>query len=402
MTRTKLMSATIAMLSLSLMVVFVQTSDEVVSQVAYAEKNDIKMIEEILRQDGVAVEFSVPETIIAGELVPVNARVFDIKRDANLSHTDWSYSIIGPNGEIVHRTTTLHGHFGVMNFKDSFPEAGTYTVKYTVLSSGPFMLGAPVPELGQTRAVESGDLLKFEEDPKNNFGSRSFEFTVDVLNQGMTQILQGTEADSLISVELSTQPQRIVAGQPTTLLIDVNDAKTGDDATHVDAQISIRRGNYYPTTSGDQPDIGIPLPLYGAYHGHLGALSTTQTFAQPGTYIVDVDLNVVPYSVPLFGEASTRFVIQVFDAEGTSEITQVSGMQKDNVVEVVGLEAPFYSPNTIQVSAGQTISFDNVDGNQHTITSVKQGTIEPDGKFDSSLLQPGEKYEAYLNRKRYL
>ena len=47
-----------------------------------------------------------------------------------------------------------------MNFKDSFPEAGTYTIKYTVLSSGPFMLGAPVPELGQTRAVVSGDFVK--------------------------------------------------------------------------------------------------------------------------------------------------------------------------------------------------------------------------------------------------
>ena len=103
-----------------------------------------------------------------------------------LSHTDWSYAIIGPNGEIVHKTTTLHGHFGVMNFKDSFPEAGTYTIKYTVSSSGPFMLGMPVPELGQTRAVVSGDLLKFEEDPTNNFGSRSFEFTVRCENQGRT------------------------------------------------------------------------------------------------------------------------------------------------------------------------------------------------------------------------
>ena len=249
MTKTKLMTTTIAMLTLSLMVVFVQTSDEVLTQIAYAEKDLIKMIEKTQRQNNIAVEFSFPETIVAGKLVPINAKVIDLERGlANLSHTDWAYAIIGPDGEIVHRTTTLHGHFGVMNFKDTFPEAGTYTVKYTVSSSGPFMLGAPVPELGQTRAVESGDLLKFEEDPKNNFGTRTFEFTVDVLNQGMTQILDGSEPDTSISVELSTQPKRIVAGQPTTLIIQVDDAETGDDATHVDGLISIRRGNYYPSS----------------------------------------------------------------------------------------------------------------------------------------------------------
>ena len=397
MTKTKLMATTSTILSLSLMVLFIQTSDEVVSQVAFAEKNPIRMIEMVQKQNDVAVEFSVPETIVAGELVPINAKVFDLSRDANLSHTDWAYAIIGPDGEIVHRTTTLHGHFGVMNFKDSFPEAGTYTIKYTVSSSGPFMLGQPVPELGQTRAVESGDLLKFEEDPKNNFGSRTFEFTVEVLNQGMTQILDGSEDDTSISVELSTQPKRIVAGQPTTLIIDVNDANTDEDATHVDGLISIRRGNYYPSTSGDQPKIDLPLPLYGAYHGHLGVISTTHTFPQPGTYIVNIDLNVVPYSVPLFGQVSTKFLIQVFDAESVQE-EEIKTIN-ENTVEIVGLESPFYSPNTIKISAGQTIVFDNVDGNQHTVTSVKAGTTESDGKFDSGLMAPGEKFELTLNEK---
>ena len=74
-------------------------------------------------------------------------------------------------------------------------------------------------------------------------------------------------------------------------------------------------------------------------------------------------------------------------------------MIKENNVEVVGLEAPFYTPNVIEISAGETITFDNVDGNQHTITSVKPGTIEHDGKFDSSLLQPGETYDLTLNEK---
>ena len=80
-------------------------------------------------------------------------------------------------------------------------------------------------------------LLKFEEDPTNDFGSRSFEFIVNVGNQGRTVTLEGSEPDTEISVTLSTQPERIVVGQPTTLLLDVNDAKTGEDATHVDGQI---------------------------------------------------------------------------------------------------------------------------------------------------------------------
>ena len=395
----KSMAITSTILSLSLMVLFIQPSMDFSSQDAFAEKTSMKMTKEIQRQNNVAVEFSVPETIVAGELVPINARVYDENRDANLSHTDWAYSIIGPDGEIIHKTTTLHGHFGIMNFKDSFPEAGTYTIKYSVLSSGPFMLGAPVPELGQTRAVVSGDLLKFEEDPKNNFGSRTFEFTVDVLSQGMTQILDGSEPGTSIEANLSTQPQRIVAGQPTTLLIDVNDAKTGEDATHVDGLITIRRGNYYPSTSGDQPDAPIPIPLNGAYHGHLGVISTTHTFAQPGTYIINADLNVVPYSVPLFGQASVRYVIQVFEADEVQEIQQVQNTINPNTVDIVGLEAPFYTPNIIQVSAGQTITFDNVDGNHHTITSVKTGTTEHDGKFDSNLLATGEKFELTINEK---
>lgn len=391
----KLMATTTTILSLSMMVLFLQTSGDV-SQEVFAETIQMKMTKEVQKQNDVAVEFSVPETIVAGELVPINAKVVDLNRGANLSHTDWSYAIVGPNGEIVHKSTTLHGHFGVMNFKDSFPEAGTYTIKYTVSSSGPFMLEMPVPELGQTRAVVSGDLLKFEQDPKNNFGSRTFEFTVNVLNQGKSVILAGSEPGTSISVNFSSLPNRIVAGQPTTLLFDVNDANTGKDATHVDGLIKIRHGNYYPSTSGDQPNSPIPIPLHGAYHGHLGVLSTTHTFSQPGTYMIDANLNVVPYSKPLFGQASVKFTIQVFEA-GNEPETKQNG--KENTVNIIGLESPFYSPNTIKVSPGQSITFDNVDGNQHTVTSVKAGTTEHDGKFDSNLLQPGKKFELTLKEK---
>ena len=396
MNTTRFMGITTMILSVTLIALFVQPSVDF-SQDVFAEKDSVQLIQQIQTQDNVSLEFSIPETIMAGKLIPINAKVVDSDRTANLSHTDWSYAIINPDGEIVHKTTTLHGHFGIMNFKDTFPKAGTYTVKYTVSSSGPFMLGMPVPELGQTRAVVTGDLLKFKEDPKNNFGSRSFEFTLDVENQGKSVTLSGSEPDTEITVNLSTQPERIVVGQPTTLFIDVNDADTGEDATHVDGQITIRRGSYYPSSSGDQPVAPIPIPLHGAYHGHLGAISTTQTFSQPGTYMINVDLNAIPYSAPLFGEASTRFVIQVFD-DGASNMQQ-SHPLKENTVDIVGLESPFYTPNAIRSSVGETITFDNVDGNHHTVTSVKSGTIEHDGKFDSGLLQPGEAFELIIDEK---
>ena len=100
--------------------------------------------------------------------------------------------------------------------------------------------------------------------------------------------------------------------------------------------------------------------------------------------MINTDLNVVPYSAPLFGEASVRFVIQVFDDDGeTQSVQQQSQPAKKNTVDIVGLESPFYLPNEIRASAGETIIFDNIDGNQHTVTSVKAGTTEPDGKFDS-------------------
>ncbi|MFB5620308.1 MAG: plastocyanin/azurin family copper-binding protein, partial [Nitrosopumilus sp.] len=99
---------------------------------------------------------------------------------------------------------------------------------------------------------------------------------------------------------------------------------------------------------------------------------------------------------------STKFVIQVHENEGTSQIMQsmkpVENV-KENAVDIVGLESPFYVPNMIKVTSGQTITFDNVDGNQHTVTSVKSGTTEYDGRFDSSLLQPGEKFDLTLNEK---
>ncbi|MFQ5572853.1 MAG: hypothetical protein ACE5EJ_01235, partial [Nitrosopumilaceae archaeon] len=82
------MATTSTILSLSLLALFIQPSGDV-SQEVFAEKNQFTLKTEVQTQDGVALEFSAPETIVAGKLVPINARVLDIDRDSNLSHTDW-------------------------------------------------------------------------------------------------------------------------------------------------------------------------------------------------------------------------------------------------------------------------------------------------------------------------
>lgn len=365
---------------------------------------DMKMQTETQQMQGVSLEFNVPETIVAKTLVPINARVFDTTENANLSHTDWAYTVTDSQGNIIHKSTTLHGHFGVMNFKDNFPEAGTYTILYTTSSSGPFMLGAPVPELGQTRSVITGDLLRFEEDPKTNFGTRTFEFTVDVIEPEQSVMIEGSEPDTAYLVKLTTIPSRVVVGEPVTIIFDVDDYYTGKDATHVDGLISVIPQHYYQSDSGEQPDAPIPIPLYGAYHGHLGSLSVTQTFEKSGTVLLEADLNTVPYSIPPFGQGSVEFAIQVFDSAESSDATATRMMEKkndvkENTVDIVGLASPFYMPNTVTIAAGETITFDNVDGNHHTVTSIKSGTTEHDGNFDSGLLSAGKKYELTLDEK---
>jgi len=127
-------------------------------------------------------------------------------------------------------------------------------------------------------------------------------------------------------------------------------------------------------------------------------MSTTQIFPKSGTVVLEVELKTIPYSKPLFGHGSTQFTIQVFDSADTFTV-MMEETAKENTVDIVGLESPFYMPNTITVSAGETIVFDNVDPNYHTVTSVKPGTIEHDGKFDSGLLNAGESYELTIDEQ---
>jgi len=134
--------------------------------------------------------------------------------------------------------------------------------------------------------------------------------------------------------------------------------------------------------------------MNGAYHGHLGQISLTTTFPSAGNYMVNVDLSSLGVSNIKFGQASVKFNVLVFEANGDVETTPIS--TDENKINILGLESPFYSPNTIHIKSGEQIIFDNIDANFHTVTS---GTSEsgPDGTFDSGLLKAGESFSLSID-----
>ncbi len=110
---------------------------------------------------------------------------------------------------------------------------------------------------------------------------------------------------------------------------------------------------------------------------------------------MNVDLNSLGVSNVKFGRASALFDVVVLGENGFVETSVKKSDGK--TIEILGLEAPFYSPNTINIKAGETLTFDNVDANFHTVTSGNQAT-GPDGNFDSGLLSAGEKFTLTLDK----
>jgi len=66
-------------------------------------------------------------------------------------------------------------------------------------------------------------------------------------------------------------------------------------------------------------------------------------------------------------------------------------------IEILGLQAPFFSPNTVTIKAGETLTFDNADPKLHTVTSGNRAT-GPDRNFNSGLINPGEKFTLTLDK----
>src|SRR3989338_952077 len=388
----KLLSASIAMGTIALFA-FAIISENTYESNVYAAPTNIPQENQQGQNisDGIKVEFGVPSKVYATELTPVKIKVTDDKSGANLSHVDWAIVVKDPHGNVVYKTTTGHSHMGIMDFNVAFPMGGENIVSLTSSSIGSKMMGMDVPLMARTHTMSSGDLMTFEKDAENNFGSRTFEYPVYVLPQKQTRVLDGSEKGTTVNVELATSSNEIIAGQPTTLLLTVTQPN-GDMLTHPDALVSVRKGTYKVSSSAEAGDP--MMPMNGAYHGHVGQMSYTATFPSAGNYVVNVDLNSLPVSNYQFGHTSARFNILVSDSTGgeTATVKTVA-----NHINILGLESPFYSPNGDNVKSGTTLTFDNVDGNFHTVTS---GTPEsgPDGKFDSSLLASGKSFDVKLDK----
>ena len=387
------MSITTVVLSLALVALFMPADDTQHHAFALKATDEIVNTSAKRSSQGLEVELTVPSTVYATQLTPVKIKVSDGNSESAISHVDWAISVKDPKGNVIYKTTTAHSHAGLMNFNVAFPIAGESTISLTASSIGPKMMGMDVPPKARTHTLLSGGLMGFESDPENNFGSRTFVFPVHVQSQKQILTLSGSEPETRINVELTTTSDQIVTGQPTTLILTTTDANNNVPiVTHTDALISISKGSYVISQSAERGSE--MMPLNGAHHGHLGQVSFTTTFPSAGNYDVNVDLNSLGVSSLKFGKASAKFNIVVLDAVGT--VTTDKSSNEENKVDILGLEAPFYTPNTVNIKAGETLTFDNIDANFHTITS---GTQEsgPDGTFDSGLLSAGEKFTFTLD-----
>jgi len=390
----KTLTISVAVMSLALVAVFATTEDMYGSQQAFAAPSGI--VENKPGSDtnqNVTVELVSPKTVYAMENTPIQINVKDSESGAPISHVDWAISVKDPEGNIVWKTTTAHSHAGKMNFNVSFPSAGENIVSLTANSIGPKMMGMDVPPKAFTHTMLSRQLSGFETDPANNFGSRTYEFPVNVMSQKQFRTIDGAD-DTRINVELATTNDKIVAGKPATLVLTTTNAKGNEPMiNHVDALVTVRKGYYVGSQSADRGSE--MMPMNGALHGHLGQVSFTTTFPSAGNYVVMAELNSLGVSNVQFGMTDVRFNVQV--AENTSSPSNVSTTSNTSEdVGIIGIEAPFYSPNNFSAKTGQQITFDNVDANFHTVTS---GSPEagPDGKFDSGLLSAGDTYQLTLD-----
>lgn len=385
----------LSLAAVSIMTVSLLIWSEYTDHIAVAQTSPISTENESLAEDSenVLVSFEAPPTIHANELTTLKMAIMDSESEAPLTHVDWAISVRYPNGNIIYKTTTAHSHVGMMDLNLVFPIAGESTVSLTTSSIGLKMMGMDVPGMARTHTMLSGDPMEgWKQDPDNDFGTRTYEFPVTVLAEKQVRTVSGSEKGTSLNIEMSTNVDQVIAGQPTTLVFTITNAKDGSMITHPDMLLKVRSGSLVTTSSA--PSGGMMMPMNGAYHGHTGVMTYTTTFPRAGQYSLNLDLNSLPVSNVLFGTAKARFTLNVAESAGESQIELASLEPEPNTVNIIGIEAPFFTPDSIDVEAGTTLTFVNTDGNMHTVTTVKTGTTEPDGKIDSGIIKAGESFTA--------
>jgi hypothetical protein len=244
--------------------------------------------------DGITLTFAAPEKVHAYSQSTIKMTVSDTESGKPLTHVDWSVIVESPSGEQAYKSSTLHSHVGTMELNYAFLEPGENTISVQVASLGPTMMGMEVPGMAQTRILKSGDpMMGWQTDPNFFFGTRNTKFKVNVESQGGVKTIAGTEAGTDIELELATSPGRVIAGEPATLILNVNRADSGEPVTHSEALLNIR-GSSRPFSSAP---MGNPMmPMSGSFHGHTGQMAFTTTFPTSGLYVVNVNLNSLPVS----------------------------------------------------------------------------------------------------------
>jgi plastocyanin len=343
--------------------------------------------------DGVTVSFELtPKEVHAVDLVNMNIRITDTASGAPLSHVDWAIIVKDPSGREVYKTSTSHSHMGVESFSYAFMHPGKNTVQVQVASLGPKMMGMDVPKEAQTRIFKSGDPMKSPEvDSTFFFGTRSQDFVVNVGSPGGVKTIS-TDMGKTVELSLSTNPEIVIAGQPTTLILDVKDAATGKHIMHPDALMTVRQGSFVLTKSAPA---GSPMmPMNGAYHGHTGQMALTVVFPTTGFYLVDIDTNSLPVSDVQYGHASARFKVLVTEDAGSVETRTTTTTAAPNQVAILGQAAPYFGPQNLTVKAGTTVTFTNSDFVVHTATrtDAAPGNVAPapNDTFDTGILGHGE------------
>ena len=104
-----------------------------------------------------------------------------------------------------------------------------------------------------------------------------------------------------------------------------------------------------------------------------------------------------------------RYKVQVFAYSILLSIsilmTPITSFQEEfdtieKTVKIMGTEENSVSPHSIYVRTFDIVTFVNLDGSNggttHSVISVKTGTTEPDGTFDSGLIRTGENFKIIL------
>jgi len=120
-----------------------------------------------------------------------------------------------------------------------------------------------------------------------------------------------------------------------------------------------------------------------------------QTTKKVGIVLAGIVLGLIISPAVAVSEAySARTSVELIENLPISSVVKT--------VKIVGLDDVSFAPNTINITKGDTISFLNVDGSDsgtdHTVTSVKMATMEPDGVFDSESLRVGETFKVTFQK----